>query len=264
MKVTERNSRILHNLVATLLALTLVASLPLACLADAETSNFTQQERIINHAMEHRSKTFLEIKDRNEGLKIRAGTPWCAWFIEHCAYECGLDSIIPTKSKSDLAVGNLAQDLVKNKKATITFVNKTVWNKLKDKFTKSRRKYNKNYKPQKGDIILYGNYQISGSYWFSHVGFVYENCDNALKGVKTIEGNTLATNEKKWEKTSIVGVRTRAGDTNKERRIVAYIRPKYCKHPDVDETTGKCLNNNCGYQVREIPLDDNNTGTITQ
>lgn len=255
------------TLFASLLALTLVATLPLSTMAEdkVKPASWTQQDRIIEHAMSHEDLRFKEIKDRNEGLKIGVGTAWCAWFIEHCAYECDLGTIIPTKSRADLVVGNLAKDLVNNKKATITFVNKKVYNKLKGKFKKSRRSYTKKYKPKKGDIILYGNYQISGSYWFSHVGFVYEDCDNALKGVKTIEGNTLPSNKKKWETTSIVGVRSAANDKNKERRIVAYITPNYCKHKNIDPETGVCMNSKCGYICMKKPhQDDNNIGIDPQ
>lgn len=226
---TTNTGRIKNIVLTLLLALALVVSFALTALADSDIlpTAETQQDRIIAHAMEHKNQKFKQIKDRNEGLKIKAGTPWCAWFIEHCAYQCDLGDIIPTKSKADLAVGTLAEDLVNNKKATITFVNKKLWSKIKGDFNKNRRSYDKSYQPRKGDIILYTDYQISGSYRLSHVGFVYEDCENALKGVKTIEGNTLASNENKWETTSKVGVRSRAGDTHKERRIAAYITPNY-------------------------------------
>ncbi len=263
----ENKNCIIRVLIATLLALTLVATPLFSCYGEDEPvlPRNTQQDRIIAHAVSHQNQKFKKIADRNKGLKISEGTPWCAWFIEHCSYRCSLGSIIPSKSRADLNVGALAKDLVNNKKATITFVNKKVWDKKKGDYKKSRRSYNKNYKPKKGDIIFYANYQISGSYGFSHVGFVYEDCDKALKGVKTIEGNTMASNERKWERTSIVGVRSNANDTNKERRIVAYITPNYCKHKNVDEETGICKNSKCKAQVFEvIPEDDDNTDTDNQ
>ena len=204
-----------------------------------------QQNRIVAHAMEHQDETFKEIEDRNDGIKIPTGSAWCAWFIEHCSNRCGLGSIIPSNSAADFLVGDLAQDLVNKKSAKITFVNKKVWTKLQGKFNKNRRSYNQSYKPKKGDIVLYANYEVSGSYWFSHVGFVYEDCEQALSGVKTVEGNTMASNESKWEKTSIVGVRPSADDTNKERRIAAYITPNYCQHKSVDKKTGLCKNSKC-------------------
>ena len=120
-----------------------------------------------------------------------------------------------------------------------------MWNKRKGDYNKSRRAYDKNYQPKKGDIVVYANYQVTGSYWLSHIGFVYEDCENALEGVKTVEGNTMASNESKWEKTSIVGVREAADDTNKERRIAAYITPNYCKHKSVNKETGVCKNSKC-------------------
>lgn len=233
--------------VAMLLALTLVASLPLTSLAEGGfgVPENTQQDRIIAHAMEHQGQKFKKIPDRNKGIKINAGSPWCAWFIEHCSYQCKLGSIIPSKSKANFAVGPLSRDLVNNYNATITFVNKKMWNKRKGDYNKNRRSYDKNYQPKKGDIVVYANYQVTGSYWLSHIGFVYEDCENALKGVKTIEGNTMASNEKKWESTSIVGLRENANDKNKERRIAAYITPNYCKHKKVDPETGICKNSKC-------------------
>ena len=252
--------RIEKTALASLLALTLVATAPLACFAEGETvvPQNTQQDRIIAHAMEHQGKKFKKISDRNKGIKISYGKPWCAWFIEHCSYQCNLGSIIPCDKAADFAVGDLSKDLVNKKKATITFVNKKMWNKRKGDYNKSRRSYNKNYKPKKGDIVVYANYQVTGSYWLSHIGFVYEDCENALKGVKTIEGNTMATNEKKWEKTSIVGVRSNANDKNKERRIAAYITPNYCKHKNVDPETGICKNSKCKAYigVEEVEEDD--------
>ncbi|MBQ0041561.1 MAG: CHAP domain-containing protein [Clostridiales bacterium] len=253
--------RIKNTVLASLLALTLVATAPLACFAEGEAvvPQNTQQDRIIAHAMEHQGQKFKKISDRNKGIKIDYGKAWCAWFIEHCSYQCKLGSIIPSKSKSNFAVGPLSRDLVNNKKATITFVNKKMWNKRKGDYNKSRRSYDKNYKPKKGDIVVYANYQVTGSYWFSHIGFVYEDCENALKGVKTIEGNTMATNEKKWEKTSIVGVRSNADDKNKERRIAAYITPNYCKHKNVDPETGICKNSKCKAYIGVEENDDINS-----
>ena len=69
-----------------LLALTLVASLPLTGLAGGgfAFAQDTQQNRIIAHAMDHQGQKFKKIKDRDEGIKITYGWSWCAWFIEHC------------------------------------------------------------------------------------------------------------------------------------------------------------------------------------
>ena len=234
-------------ILAILLSLTMVATAPLTGLAGSGTAQAKdlQQNRIIAHAMGHQDEKFKEIEDRNKGIKIATGSAWCAWFIEHCSNRCDLGSIIPSNSSADFLVGNLARDLVNKKGAKITFVNKKMWNKNKGSYNKSRRSYDKKYQPKKGDIVLYTDYQLSHSYRMSHVGFVYEDCDNALSGVKTVEGNTLASNERSWNTTSIVGVRTDADDTNKERRIAAYITPKYCQHKSVDKTTGLCRNSKC-------------------
>ena len=260
--------RIEQLVLATLLALTLVATLAFTAFAEGEATGpvNTQQDRIIAHAMEHQGKKFKKIKDRNEGIKIDEDKAWCAWFIEHCSYQCKLGSIIPSKSVEDFAVGPLSRDLVNNKKATITFVNKKMWNKRKSDYNKNRRSYDKSYQPKKGDIVVYANYQVTGSYWLSHVGFVYEDCANALKDVKTIEGNTMATNESKWEKTSIVGIREAADDKNKKRRIAAYITPNYCKHKKINPVTGICKNSkcaaDCNYLLEETTeLNDNNIST---
>lgn len=246
MKSVSRK-RITTIILASLLSLTLVVTAPLTGFAGSgiALAKDLQQNRIVSHALGHQNETFKEIEDRNKGIKITTGYAWCAWFIEHCSNRCGLGSIIPSNSAADFAVGNLATDLVNKKGAKITFVNETVWNKRKGNFKKSRRSYDKKYQPRKGDIVLYANYQISGSYWFSHVGFVYEDCDKALSGVKTVEGNTMASNEKNWDRTSIVGVRPNADDSNKERRIAAYITPKYCQHKSVDKKTGLCKNSKC-------------------
>ena len=230
------------------IALALVLTAPLTGIAGSTVvfGQDLQQNRVIAHAMEHKNQKLKSFKDRkSDPLKISVGEAWCAWFIEHCAYEAKLGSVISTNYPAGKAVGSLAKNIVNSKKGKITFVNKTIYNKRKGDFKSTRVKYNKAYKPRKGDIVLYSDYQISGSKRFSHVGFIYEDCDNALSGVKTIEGNTMAKDESNWERTSKVGVRSAADDTNKERRIVAYITPNYCKHSKVDPETGKCTNTKC-------------------
>ena len=244
--IVKKNKTIKTTAIASLLALTLVATAPLTGLAGSgfASAQDLQQNRIIAHAMSHKNKKFAKIKDRNEGIKITAGYAWCAWFIEHCSYECKLGSIIPSKSADDFAVGPLSRDLVNKKGATINFVNKKMYNKRKADYEESRTVFNKSYQPRKGDIVVYGNWEVTGSYYLSHVGFVYEDCENALTGVKTIEGNTMGK-DPGWEKTSKVGVRENADDTNPERRIVAYITPKYCQHAKVNKTTGQCSGKYC-------------------
>lgn len=231
-------------IIAIALALTLLATAPLAFAAvngSASAVN-TQQGRIIQHATEHLGQKRADFDDlKPDPLNFKLGQPWCAWFIQHCSYKADLGKLIPTKYQAGLAVTSLATDIVNNKKGKITFVNKTSYNHNKGKFTESRCKYNKNYKPRKGDIIVFTNYQVSGSYLLSHCGFVYADCDKALKGVKTIEGNTKGK-DKNWEKTSVVYKRSKAGDTNKERRIAGYITPNYCKHAskNIDKKAGIC------------------------
>ena len=240
-------TKIRHTIITTLLALMLIVTIPLSGLTGSgfALAKDTQQNRIIAHAMSHVGQKFKKIEDRDDGIKITTGYAWCAWFIEHCSYKSKLGTIIPSKSTADFAVGTLSTDLVNNKGAKITFVNKKLWKKIKGQYNKNLRSYDATYQPRKGDIIVFTDYQVSGSYRLSHVGFVYEDCEAALVDVKTIEGNTMASNENNWSKTSIVGLRDNADDSNKERRIAAYITPNYCQHSKVDKTTGVCKNDKC-------------------
>lgn len=141
---------------------------------------------------------------------------WCAWFISNCGRMTGSSKIIG----ASVLVNSLAYKTVNSCGAKITFVNYKFFKAKRFFFKKSRRYYNKNYKPRKGDLIIFSK---DGKFWWSHVGLVTANHDKPRKDVPTIEGNTSSLNFKK----SLVAEKRRT--SRKGFRIVAYIRPKYKK-----------------------------------
>ena len=141
---------------------------------------------------------------------------WCAWFVTNCGYMTGSSR----RFGASVAVNSLAYSTVNSKGARITFVNYKFYKAKRYSFVSSRRSYNKEYKPRKGDIIIISK---DGKYWWSHVGLVTAAHDNPKKDVPTIEGNTGSMNYKK----AVVEEKLRT--SRKGARIVAYITPKYKK-----------------------------------
>lgn len=141
---------------------------------------------------------------------------WCAWFVTNCGYMTGSSG----RFGASVAVNSLAYSTVNSKGARITFVNYKFYKAKRYSFVSSRRSYNKEYKPRKGDIIIISK---DGKYWWSHVGLVTAAHDNPKKDVPTIEGNTGSMNYKK----AVVEEKLRT--SRKGARIVAYITPKYKK-----------------------------------
>ena len=141
---------------------------------------------------------------------------WCAWFVSNCGRMTGSSKRIG----ASVLVNILAYKTVNSCGAKITFVNYKFFKAKRFFFKKSRRYYNKNYKPRKGDLIIFSK---DGKFWWSHVGLVTANHDKPRKDVPTIEGNTSSLNFKK----SLVAEKRRT--SRKGFRIVAYIRPKYKK-----------------------------------
>ena len=141
---------------------------------------------------------------------------WCAWFVTNCGYMTGSSG----RFGASVAVNSLAYSTVNSKGARITFVNYKFYKAKRYSFVSSRRSYNKEYKPRKGDIIIISK---DGKYWWSHVGLVTAAHDNPKKDVPTIEGNTGSMNYKK----AVVEEKLRT--RRKGARIVAYITPKYKK-----------------------------------
>lgn len=141
---------------------------------------------------------------------------WCAWFVTNCGYMTGSSG----RFGASVAVNSLAYSTVNSKGARITFVNYKFYKAKRYSFVSSRRSYNKEYKPRKGDIIIISK---DGKYWWSHVGLVTAAHDNPKKDVPTIEGNTGSMNYKK------AGVEEKLRTSRKGARIVAYITPKYKK-----------------------------------
>ena len=141
---------------------------------------------------------------------------WCAGFVTNCGYMTGSSG----RFGASVAVNSLAYSTVNSKGARITFVNYKFYKAKRYSFVSSRRSYNKEYKPRKGDIIIISK---DGKYWWSHVGLVTAAHDNPKKDVPTIEGNTGSMNYKK----AVVEEKLRT--SRKGARIVAYITPKYKK-----------------------------------
>lgn len=141
---------------------------------------------------------------------------WCAWFVTNCAKQTGSGS----KVGASIYVNDLAYQTVNWKGGKITFVNKHFYKGKRFFFRSKGRTLNTEYKPRKGDLIIYSK---DGKFWWTHVGLVREDHDNPLKGVPTIEGNTANNNFTK----ALVAERVRT--SRKGFRIVAYITPKYNK-----------------------------------
>ena len=107
------------------------------------------------------------------------GDDWCAWYIAATARNAGLKKIIPAKGmrvdyfvKGIIAAGG-----------KLTFVNSAYRDTHKKEY--KGYSYKKNYKPRKGDIVMFG----SSSTFFSHVGIVTANASSP-SSANTVEGNT--------------------------------------------------------------------------
>ena len=167
-------------------------------------------DAMVSHAKSHVGQRIGQFKDCSG-----YSGDWCAWFVEHCSQKSGCSSIIPTSGCT--TPNNLAYSIVNKRGGKITFVNKVFYKAKKGNFT-GNIAMNNNYKPKKGDLIIFSS---DGSYWWTHVGIVRENCNNPLKNVKTVEGNT---GNSSWKLSTVKNLtRNTAGNFN----IVAYVTPKY-------------------------------------
>lgn len=168
-------------------------------------------DSLINHAKSHIGDKYNTFEDRQDFT-----TDWCSQFVQHCSAKSGLNKIIPTKGCA--YVNDMAYDIVNNKNGKITFVNKTFYNNKKTNFKSKAVIFNQNYKPRKGDLIIFSS---DGKQFWTHIGIVVQDNNNPLLNIKTIEGN-VGTN---YWKTSSVMYKTRS--TAKNFNIVAYVTPRY-------------------------------------
>ncbi len=177
--------------------------------ADAATGT---KDSLIAHAKSHLGDKYNTFNDRSAFT-----TDWCAQFIQHCSAKAGLSAKIPTSGCS--TPNDMAYNVVDKKGGKITFVNKNFYNNKKGNFAASNRvSYNTNYKPRKGDLIIFSS---DASYWWTHIGIVTADSSYPLKNVNTIEGNT---GNDSWTK-SVVATKTRTSEAG--FYIVAYVTPNY-------------------------------------
>lgn len=183
--------------------------------ADAATGT---KDSFITHAKSHLGDKYNTFNDRNE-----FSGDWCAEFIEHCSAKAGLSNKIPTSGCS--SPNDIAYNIVNKKSGKITFVNKHFYNNKKNNFTASNRtSYNANYKPRKGDLIIFSS---DADYWWTHIGIVTSDSSYPLKNVSTIEGNTGNDSFQK----SVVATKKRTSEAG--FYIVAFVTPKYGNSLDV-------------------------------
>lgn len=206
----------------------IVTLIPVSAIeANAATS---EQDKLITHARSHLGDKYNTFDDRSA-----FSGDWCSAFIQHCSSKAGLSSIIPTSGCS--GVGDMARTVANKKGGEITFVNKSFYDNKKSQYNSGTYTYNYNYKPRKGDFIIFS----SDAYeWYTHIGIVTADSSYPRKQVKTIEGNTGGNSYR----TSTVKEQTRESFSG--FYIVAYVTPNYQNSAWVDsleistkEDTGK-------------------------
>ncbi len=192
-------------------------------IAKTVTTSIAARDEFIKHAGQHVGERRREFSDRlpDNGYGIGSGYDWCVWFVQHCAAKAGLSYAMPTSGYT--YVTTFSQNVVNSKSGKITFVNSTSYDQMKGFFTSSKRSLNTSYKPKKGDLIIYSNYETySGDYKFSHIGIVYQDNDSPTKDLETIEGN-VGNSDAEY---SVVKKYTSVNSVY-NHRIVAYITPNY-------------------------------------
>ena len=200
--------------------------------------NATGQNELVKHAQTHVGDKYNNFYDRE-----RFDGDWCALFIAHCSAKAGLGKVIPASDQFANAL-NLPQEIVR-KGGKITFVNKGAFNRGKEYFPK-RIEYKSDYKPLKGDILIFGN--SIGDY--AHVAIVRDD-EGSTYSVNTYEGNTQGTvssTRKDYYRYSFVSAFSPRVSVA-SFYFVAYVTPNYkamCSHSNTNKSTGKC--SKCGLE----------------
>ncbi len=179
---------------------------------------------------------------------------WCARFVYYCASKTGLKD----KIGNNIYAGKQATQTVNEKGGKITFVDKKYYEANKSLFNSNRCTYNKQYRPQSGDLLLFGEDEIhatgmplgkefKGKLIFSHVGIVLSA--KSTFDVTTIEGNTSCDDKKhtKYKNVERKSRKSQRGGNWIAPYIVAYVTPKYCNHASI--VYGKC--NSCGEVIEQ-------------
>ena len=78
---------------------------------------------------------------------------WCAWFVSNCAKYTGLSDAI----SAGTVVKDVATGTVNKKKGRIIFTDYNYYIHCRGSYNSDRTSYNKNYKPSKGDLVLFYN-----------------------------------------------------------------------------------------------------------
>ena len=221
----------------------------------------TQQDKIINEAKEYKDKGLQSVKKamkKNGHSVFREdyNYDWCAWYIMATAKNVGLKKLFPKNNGDKSTAGyrdtitiGLALTVVNNGGGKIHFINKKYYKSHTG--TYKRQEYSPNYKPRKGDIVMFGNSKNA----CSHVGLVRANSDGPYSA-KTVEGNTSGTvsvyRDDYWKYSKV------DYHTTKNRTVFAYVTPNYSKesvcssHNFKDskgQHYGKCLN--CGTYFKD-------------
>lgn len=181
---------------------------------------------------------------------------WCMSFIAHCAYKTGNTSALPYNPKnqknSTLEVHTYSEKIVNQYKAKITFVNEKAYSAHKNDYVKAT--LNENYKPAKGDIVIYS--WASDKTSRDHAGLVVSD---KRKGepILFLEGNTGN------DSYTLSKVLYRTYEKRKNN-IIAYVTPNYPPsqtftakyNPNCSDASGSMASTTVSYGV-QTPLRTN-------
>ena len=215
--------------------LLIITMLPYISYADfsADAATSTYQDKLVNEALKYIDKKYYDVrtsmkKNGFSPLSIGAytdktGGDWCAWYIMACAKNAGLSTLIPAK-ENGARVDHLCENIVNIGGGKITFVNKTYQNKTS--ISCKRAEYDSNYKPRKGDIVLFGYPNTP----CTHVGIITSD-SSSWKSAPTVEGNT---SNDSWTK-SIVAKKS-TGTNRGDVVPLAFVTPKYSSSSSSEST----------------------------
>ena len=190
---------------------------------------------LIQEAFKYKGKSLSQTKSamkanhgKNSLYEPNYRSEWCAWFVSNCAKYTGLSDAI----SAGTVVKDVATGTVNKKKGRIVFTDYNYYIHCKGSYNSDRTSYKKNYKPSKGDLVLF--YNNNPSTWNpSHIGIVTNA--KSSSHVSTIEGNTGV---------SIVDYYPNRGDYSRGYKV-AYVTPKYgdaCSHKSTNKQTGNVRN----------------------
>lgn len=206
-------SRIKRSLSSILIFVMVLTSVVTLNVGEVNAAAQGGVDALVAHAISHEGQTY-----KLNGCEKFAGD-WCMSFIAHCAYKTGNTRALPYNPKnqkhSTLGVHTYSEKIVNQYKAKITFVNKNAYSEHKNDYVKAT--FNKNYKPEKGDLVIYS--WASDRTSRDHVGLVVSD---KRKGepILFLEGNTGSN----YYTSSQVLYRTYE---YRKSNIIAYVTPNY-------------------------------------